>query len=158
MQCYWRHSWVKWLLIILLIPLGIQAYAEFFPDQNAPPVTLQSVFFDFLPGVIFLIFMGLLVKFAGQIYFRRTAYCNQEMTFTLREVGVHVVSPLSESEMKWPIYARATENAQGFALFHQGKRLFNWFPKSGFDSPESINQCRELFRKNVKDSRRLFAS
>ena len=146
------------LLLILLIPFSMQVYAECFPDQDAPPVTPWSVFFDFLPGTIFLVFIGLLLRLGGQFYFRRTAYCNKEITYTLHEGGIHVGSPLSESEMKWPIYARATENAKGFALFHQGKRMFNWLPKNGFANAEEINRCRGLLRQNVKDSRRLFAS
>lgn len=156
MRCYWRHSWVKWLLLILFIPFGMQVYAEFFPDVNAPPVTPWSVFSDFLPGTIFLgIFLPLFL-FGGQFYFRRTAYFNKEITYTLRDSGVHIHSPLAETEMKWGIYTRATENSHGFALFHQGKRMFNWLPKSGFISPEQIDECRKLLRQHVKDSRQLW--
>jgi hypothetical protein len=155
MQCFWQHSWLKWLLLVLLVPFGMQVYAEFFPDPNSPPITFGSVFFDFLPGVIFLIFVGLFLKYGGQFYFRRTAHCNQEMIYTLREDGVHVKNPLSESEMKWPIYARTTESTYGFSLFHQGKRMFNWLPKDGFDSTESIDLCRELLRRMIKDAKQL---
>jgi len=156
MQCYWRHSRIKWLLLVALIPFGMQVYAEFFPEPDTPPITLGSIISDFLPAVVVLILIGLAVKYAGQFYFLRTAHCNKELIYTLREDGVHAVNPLSESEVKWAIYAQACENAHGFALFHQGKRIFNWLPKSGFSNFEDIDTCRELLRRQIKDTKCLF--
>jgi hypothetical protein len=134
----------------------MQAYAEFFPDANAPPVTPWSIFLDFLPGTLVLIFVAVLAMNAGQIYFRRSAYCNSEMAYTVYENGINVSSAVSESNLKWPLFARATESIHGFALFHQGKRMFNWLPKSGFVNAEEISRCRELLRAHIPDTKKLF--
>jgi YcxB-like protein len=162
MRCYWKHAKSKWALAaIVLICGGLTLYGALFPDESQPPpppATGSSIFFALLPALCFVIFIAVLVLFAGQFYFRRTAYFNKEMTYTLWDGGVHIKSPLTETEMKWPIYAKATESPSGFALFHQGKRMFNWLPKSGFTDPGSIDRCRELLRQKVKDSKRLAAS
>lgn len=78
------------------------------------------------------------------------------MIFMLSEDGVSVKSALSESALKWAIYARATESGSGFALFYQGSRMFNWLSKSGFSNEDEIKRCRELLRQKVKDSKKLF--
>jgi len=134
----------------------MQGYAEFFPSPDAPPVSPWSVFLDFLPGTLVLVFIVLLARNVGQIYFRRSAYCNKEMIYTLYENGIHSSSEVSESNLKWPLFARATESTQGFALFHQGKRMFNWLPKSGFANLDEINRCRELLRQHIPDTKKLY--
>ena len=118
----------------------------------------MSLFLNLLPMIIFIGLMVYLYVFQARRSFRKGAYFNKEMIYTFRESGVHLDSALIESEMKWESFPRVAENQNGFALFFMGKRSFNWLPKSGFASPESIDQCRQLFRQHVKDSRKLFPS
>ena len=163
MRSYWRHSKIKWfalLLMVVIVSVGIynEAYPPVTPGIPVHPITPLSVFLDFLPILFFLGFMFYLSLYAGRFAFRRGAYFNKELVYTLRESGVHVHSPLTETEMKWAIFACATESSYGFALFHQGKRAFNWLPKQGFAGPGEIDLCRELFRKNIKDTKRLLRS
>jgi hypothetical protein len=167
-RCYWRYSPLKWWLGgILLIPLILTLYPIVFPGSSPStqvPRDIQNPTFlmSFVQNVLpILIFIGLVVYifvFQTSRSFRKGTYFNQEMTYTFRDAGVHLATPRVQSEMKWEVFPRVVENRNGFVLFNMGKRSFNWFPKTGFASPESIDQCRNLLRLHVKDSRRLIAS
>jgi YcxB-like protein len=154
MRCWWRYSWTKWFVLSVGIFLLYSELTESSNDTPTPQLTALSVIEAFVP----LLFVSAFVVFLMYLVFWRSAYYQKEITYTLRESGVHVHSPLAETELKWGIYARATETRHGFALFQLGKRSFNWVPKQGFADPDDIDRCRELIRKNVKDSRRLYAS
>jgi hypothetical protein len=158
MNNYWRHSKTKWILLVVLVPGTYGTYADLFPAPGTQRVSSLSILlYDVLPVAFVMVVIAVLARYAGQIHFRRSAFCNKEMIFTLREAGVHVKSPLSESEMKWGIYAQATESRHGFSLFHQGKRMFNWLPKHALVDHGEIHHCRELLRRHVKDAKKLFA-
>jgi hypothetical protein len=120
-------------------------------------VTALSVFLDFLPIVGFfgILFVAILVF--GRLAFRRTAFFNKELVYALNESGIHVRSPLMNSDVDWAIYGRATESSSGFAVFQKGGRTFSWLPKDGFDSEESVKRCRKLLREKIKKTNLLAA-
>jgi hypothetical protein len=161
MSCYWRHSPHKWW-IVGLVALVICALAEPFvlPDhssQATAPSPFSFLYFlqNILPMVLFVGLMIFLIVFQTNRSFRKGAYFNQEMIYTFRETGVFLQTPRVQSEMKWEIFPRVLENKNGFVLFNMGKRSFNWFPKNGFASSSEMDECRELFRTYVKDSKCL---
>ncbi len=102
-----------------------------------------------------MVFLVGLTVFQTSWTFRKGTYFNQEMNYTFREAGILLQTSRVQSEMKWEVFPRVVENKNGFIVFNMGKRSFNWFPKSGFESKENVHLCRELFRANIKDSRRL---
>jgi hypothetical protein len=164
MRCYWRYSPHKWWLVVL-IAIFAWAIAEplVFPDHlssaAAPsPSPLLLFLQNVLPMFLFVGLMVFLIFFQSGRSFRKGAYYNQDMTYTLGCNGVRLECPRVQSEMKWEVFPLVVESRTGFILFNLGKRSFNWLPKSGFDSPAKVDQCRELFRNNVKNSRHLFTS
>jgi hypothetical protein len=149
MHAWWRHSWVKWFILAVVVFL---LYSELSEDlASTKPMTILSITFDVIP----LLFLCIFIMFLLYLTFRRSAYYQKEITYTLREGGVHVHSPLAETELKWEIYPRATESRYGFALFQLGKRSFHWIPKKAFVNQGDMARCRELIRKKVKDTKNL---
>jgi hypothetical protein len=160
--CYWRTSSLKWWMAgVVLFLFGLVIYPDLFPDAATSASIskhhsfLFSVFLDILPIIIFVSCMPLALFFLPQWSFRKGPFFNREMAYVLGAQGVHVETPLVSSDLKWESFAKITENHNGFALFLLGKRSFQWLPKSGLEAPEKVIDCRNLFRRHVKDSRGL---
>jgi hypothetical protein len=160
MQCYWRYSPLKWWFVVLFLFLSAVALNPYnFPDSSPQETyTASSVLIALVPVIVVFVFVIGLIVLQTKWTFRKGAYFNQEMIYTFQNTGVHLETSRVQTDIKWEVFPRVVENQNGFVLFTMGKRSFNWLPKSGFASPESVAQCRELFRNNVKDSRQLFAS
>jgi YcxB-like protein len=160
MGCYWRHSRVKWFALVCmpLLLLGT-ACEDFYPGDSGTPrtVSVLSVFLDLLPLVCFFGILFVVISVFGRLTFRRSAFFNKELVYALDESGIHVHSPLMNSEVDWALYGRATESSRGFAIFQKGGRSFSWLPKDGFDSQECVKRCRELLREKIQKNS-LFAT
>ena len=163
MGCYWRYSpMIWWYLCVFLL---LAALPFLFPGAAHPDLrgggtegsfSVISIVQNLIPATVVCCFVAGLVMYQTRTSFRRGPYFNQEMTYGFYDNGIQLKTPRIQTNMSWEVFTRAIENQNGFILFNMGKRSFNWFPKSGFNSPESIDRCRELLRRNVKDVRRLF--
>jgi len=163
LRCYWRVSSLKWWLGgLALLLLGFALYPLAFPDaasaESSAGVSFSwtALFWNLLPVAVFLAFMVLFLAYRTWRPFRKSVYFEKEMIYTFRDSGVHLETPLVQSEMKWEAIPRVAENRAGFALFFSSRNAFSWVPKSGFTSTQQIDRCRELFRARIKNYRRLF--
>ena len=168
MVCLWQHGRFKWwmaalfLFFVALYPGSLLFIGAFGSPQEAidfrSPYFLPALVFAMLFPVLIMVFILVMCSVVTWGTFRLGPFYQKEMIYKLGESGIRLESPLVIIELRWASSPRVVENEKGFLLSFAGRTSFNWFPKSGFASPESIVQCRELFRKNVKDSKCLFAS
>jgi hypothetical protein len=166
MVCLWQRGQFKWWMVGLFLffvglYLGPILFAGAFgsPQETIDfrsPYFIPALIINTLPIVLFMVFILVVCVVVTWAAFRMGSFFNKELVYTLGENGVRLESPMVMIEARWEASPRVVENKKGFLLSFGGRTSFNWFPKSGFASLENIDQCRELFRKNVKDSRRLF--
>lgn len=154
--CFWPLSSVKWIfaffgLLLLLAALEPVLLFKYFHVPLGKIFFLRSAFLVLMIVALFLI--CILFPFYT---FRMGPLFNRVVTYRFGHDKIYLQSNLVNLEIRWELCPLVIENEDGFALSFPAKKSFSWFPKSGFEAPESINLCRELFRKNVKDSRRLF--
>ena len=146
MSAWWWHSWVKWFCLTVAAFL---IYAQLTEATNqchsVASVTLSAC----------------CLNISALALCHRRLRCPNIHSFSKRRLlqqAAHLHAPADRcarlhttrriERLNGKFHTRATESTHGFALFHQGSRSFNWLPMHGFASPEEINQCRELIRKN----------
>jgi hypothetical protein len=127
--------WTGGLLLILAILFAVG------PQRN-----LNLALVNVAIGT-YLLYCG----FAIHRYFRRAYRKDQrfqyDFTLDASEEGIHVVTPTSESEMKWATFVRYLESDKIFMLFI-ADLLFIVVPKRAFASGE-VDQFRDLLRRNL---------
>jgi YcxB-like protein len=89
--------------------------------------------------------------FALRLYFRKL-YRNErrfqhDSTAEISDDGIHVVTPDSDSRMKWSSFVRILESDRIFMLF-SSQWMFNVFPKSAF-GPGEMDAFRQLAHRNI---------
>jgi hypothetical protein len=77
---------------------------------------------------------------------------DQLITYQVSEPGVDVVSPVSASKLTWNAFHQTLGTPEGVLLYQQ-KRLFNWLPKTAFNSEADYNRFLDLLAAKTKHSK-----
>jgi hypothetical protein len=165
-RCFWKHSPLKWwflafasagfLVILYLAYFQGSSSTTMSVEESAARHSLTYFLLNVLPFTAVVVLMVCVHLFRTQRAFKKNTYRNLQLTYILQNSGIHQESSLVQSTMKWEVFSRACENQNGFILNVAGSNSLIWIPKSGFTTIENIDQCRELFRQHVKNSKRLF--
>jgi hypothetical protein len=158
MLSYWRSTPLLWVLFgIVIISLCFAVFSPTSPSQaHVPPPSPLTSFLNILPVFLFLgliLYLGFGSKLRS---FRKKPACDKEFLYIFRDDTLYLENTLAQSEAKWEIFSKVVENKNGFILFYVGSNNFHWFPKSGFVPSENTSRCRELFRRKIRNSKRLF--
>jgi hypothetical protein len=135
--------------------VGVSVFSSFNPPPNSrhgSDLSLTASFLNLVPVIIFLGIAGYAFYFQSFGRHKRSPLFNQPVSFLVSDSGVHLKTPRVESQLQWELFPSAVEGKDGFLLMQIGKKTFNWLPKDGFDSFEFIARCREILRRNVKES------
>jgi hypothetical protein len=87
-----------------------------------------------------------LPRYFRKLYRKDKRYQN-EITVDISEDGVHVVTPTTDTRMKWNAINRFLESDKIFLLFHS-EWSFSVVPKNAF-GPGEVDSFRDLLRRKV---------
>jgi YcxB-like protein len=98
----------------------------------------------FLAG-FYLLYCGLALRFYFRRAYRKDHRFKHEFTAEISDDGVHIVTPFSDSLVKWSGFVRFLESNEIFMVF-----IAPWnfivFPKRAFDPGEAV-EFRSLLQK-----------
>lgn len=144
----WRTRGIA--VAILLFILVIFIVQEIHPSPHAV-----------VPGwKVFLIMMGILIPMMTAMFFFVAFYSwLTERKFLVQQHvalsgdGLEFASSDAVGLTPWSTYKYYLENRWAFFIWQPRGAQWFMFPKRDFASPSDLEQCRELFQKNLKASR-----
>lgn len=111
-----------------------------------PHRDIGLVVIGFLVGV-YLLYCGLAVRYYFRRSYRKDQRFKHDFTAEMSDQGIHVVTPFSDSQIKWNGFVRFLESKDIFMVF-----IAQWnfivFPKRGF-GPGETDEFRALLQQNV---------
>lgn len=129
-----------WILVFLcvLIPLF---------GMNAVAWLIESLM---VLSAIFLLIAPYIADWSARRSFRKSHFCDEEISQRFDETGLHEVSGKSDSNLAWSIFTKAVHFDDGFLLF-SGPRNFRWIPTDAFANPNQIPEFEQLLRANINE-------
>lgn len=84
--------------------------------------------------------------------FRKSPYCDEDLTIELTEAGFHAWSAKQDARLQWSAFTKVAQFGHGFLLF-QGPRLFNWIPVTALGDPSQVHDLEALLRSKISEYR-----
>jgi len=100
-----------------------------------------------IPGFLvgfYLLYCGFALRRYFRRSFRKDRRFQHEFTADISDEGIHIVTPFSDSQMKWTTFVRFLESDQIFMIFI-AEWMFLVFPKRAFVPAEA-----DLFRVQLQ--------
>jgi hypothetical protein len=130
---------LPWLgALIILLPLVSLIKAP----HNSPGLAVITLLFG-----LYMIYCGFALRLYFRKLYRRDRRLQFDSTAEFGEDGIHVITPDSDSQMKWSLFIRILESDRIFMLFH-AQWIFSIVPKSAF-APGEVDAFRELARRKI---------
>jgi len=143
-QLWWRRPFqgLKWVLALALAGLFALCVAY---QLRWPALAFAAVL-----GALVL---GWPIDKALLLWrFRKSPFRDDDLEFTLSDVGVLTVGKTSEIRLAWSAYTKARRFNDGLLLF-QGPHLFNWLPDTAAVQEDGPVAAQGLARHHIKDYR-----
>lgn len=80
--------------------------------------------------------------------FRKSPYCDEDVTIELSDAGFHVRSSKQDSRLQWTAFTKVVYFKDGFLLF-QGPKSFIWIPLSSLSYPSQAAELATLLRSKI---------
>jgi YcxB-like protein len=130
---------MPWLGALII---ALQVAALVLGEKDIPPLTIT-----FIAVGLYLLYCG----FALRLHFKKLYQNDRRLQFgrtaEISEDGIHVVTPDSDSRMKWSSFVRILESDRVFVLF-LARWSFGVVPKSAFATGE-VDSFRELAHQKI---------
>jgi len=112
--------------------------------------SVKQEYDDMAAGIASIIFFGggfQIGEFFLRRNFRKSPYCNDQVSLTLDTEGLHGTGQSSSVDIKWAMVTQARRLPDGY-LVSQGPHMFNWLPDSALvaGAPEDTER---LLREHV---------
>jgi len=137
-----KRVWIT-LLAIVFLALG----ALFFVNVRQGVSWTDELPLLIMP-VLLAAFMGSIVFFRSHQMKRKSPALHGLIKYEFDEVGMRVVGPQSQSEMRWPGILKWRENKTTFLLY-SNPRFANIVPKRFFSRAEDVAAVQNLLRTHV---------
>ena len=99
--------------------------------------------FLLLPA-IYMFFWYKIVHFHARRIFRKSPHCNTQQTIELSDEGIHSISEVQDSTVKWAAYSRAVIFNDGVLLFLQRPKMAYWIPDDTLERHGDAVNLRKL--------------
>ena len=96
-----------------------------------------------LVPVVQLFFWYKIVDFLTRRNFRKSPHCNTQQTIQLSDEGLHSISEVQDSTVKWTAYSRAVIFNDGILLF-QSSMMIHWIPDDTLERRSDALNLRKL--------------
>jgi hypothetical protein len=143
-----RGNFARWVAAIVLCLIFSDLY------RNSRQALLS---FDGGESILaIVVLLSLLILFGLVVFpylrmralFKKSAAATKVWRYTFSDVGVSITTDVTNSVMQWGAFQKAHEMPRLFLLFSSPLQCF-YLPKRCFNSPETILQLREMFRKHM---------
>jgi hypothetical protein len=109
--------------------------------------------YNFYALFLFLIAIETYFDILGQLQAKNCYRANKnlledKLIASINEEGISIDSPSYDARRLWSGYIGFMESEDAFLLF-SGKGIFSVYPKRIFNSPDQINQFRELITRKI---------
>lgn len=152
MRAYYIHqksTWITTALLGLLFVINFLLFA--FSGQADNPVSLVFVFIFVFYLLFLLVINPLMVGRQVQLNERLRV----EVTWTVSDEGIQVVTPHAESKSDWGTYYDFFETKEHFLIrLSANKRMFQIVAKRAFASEGEMAAFRRLLETNIAKARR----
>jgi len=96
---------------------------------------------------LYFIYCGFAMRLYVRRAYRKNKAFQHEISADISDNGIHIVTAISESQLKWAGFIRSTESDKFFMLY-TSEVNFITFPKSAFASSD-IGLFQELLRTHI---------
>ena len=144
---HWRTNPVWWIIFPSMGIASILFGLYSFPRAHGRPypviLIVAGVYFVSRYWISWFQFRQALKKHPGY---------NSLLNWTFNEDGVELVSEHAHLKSNWNAYLKTYTVSDGFLLYPQ-KGIFNWIPRSGFESDQGSRILEDILARKTRNTK-----